>query len=380
MDSRLYILAGSFLFLVLSLVILIAAMARARKASSSPVEPAVAGPWPMLNPAPPSAVAAARGTFSEPTTGVAAVLNEPIRTGSWRPETPPSPPKAAARSDYWDSLVAEPDLLLREGAAVHPAPAQVPETTSPPTPVNERPVEEVAEEAPDVAPASGEAPALNADAAAVPEPQLSATPLVDTENVAVVVDRAQQDAEIDHLIEVLVEVPPEAPLAEAAIAELTPPTRPVRPSPPSAPTPPTVASAPQVTKPPAEMIAATEPPVAETSIQDSVPAAPPAAPRPAVVAKTARVTAAATVRPATPARADVPTARRAATQSERPRATVARTKSDDAPTHELVAPVEMWFGDDRVGVKPGSRTYDLFQKYATVLFDDLRRSRSSTLV
>jgi hypothetical protein len=40
----------------------------------------------------------------------------------------------------------------------------------------------------------------------------------------------------------------------------------------------------------------------------------------------------------------------------------------------------MWFGDDRVGVKPGSRTYDLFQKYASVMLDDLRRARGSTLV
>jgi hypothetical protein len=50
---------------------------------------------------------------------------------------------------------------------------------------------------------------------------------------------------------------------------------------------------------------------------------------------------------------------------------------DAAPDHELVAPVEMWFGDHRVGVKAGTRTYDLFQKYARVLFDDLERASTS---
>jgi hypothetical protein len=85
-------------------------------------------------------------------------------------------------------------------------------------------------------------------------------------------------------------------------------------------------------------------------------------------------------RKAGPPRQDVPSARRTPKPAERPRATVGGTRQDAAPKHELVAPVEMWFGDDRVGVKPGSRTYDLFQKYARVLFDDLQRSKSSTLV
>ncbi|MCL4554390.1 MAG: hypothetical protein M1565_04570, partial [Actinobacteria bacterium] len=40
-----------------------------------------------------------------------------------------------------------------------------------------------------------------------------------------------------------------------------------------------------------------------------------------------------------------------------------------------VAPVEMWFGEARVGVKEGSRTYSLLTGYAQTLFDDLKRSR-----
>jgi hypothetical protein len=47
------------------------------------------------------------------------------------------------------------------------------------------------------------------------------------------------------------------------------------------------------------------------------------------------------------------------------------------PEHVLVAPVEMWFGDHRVGVKAGSKTYDQFQRMAQVLFDDLKQSKAA---
>jgi hypothetical protein len=38
----------------------------------------------------------------------------------------------------------------------------------------------------------------------------------------------------------------------------------------------------------------------------------------------------------------------------------------------LAAPVEMWFGEHRVGVKAGSRTYEQFRRFADTLFDDLK--------
>lgn len=41
-----------------------------------------------------------------------------------------------------------------------------------------------------------------------------------------------------------------------------------------------------------------------------------------------------------------------------------------------VAPVEMWFGEARVGVKQGSRTYDLLVGYAQVIIDDFKRANS----
>jgi hypothetical protein len=39
---------------------------------------------------------------------------------------------------------------------------------------------------------------------------------------------------------------------------------------------------------------------------------------------------------------------------------------------DMVAPVEMWFGDYRVGVKSGSKTHAQFRKYADVLLRDLK--------
>jgi hypothetical protein len=43
---------------------------------------------------------------------------------------------------------------------------------------------------------------------------------------------------------------------------------------------------------------------------------------------------------------------------------------------EMVAPVEMWFGDYRVGVKSGSRTHAQFRKYADALLNDLKGERA----
>lgn len=45
---------------------------------------------------------------------------------------------------------------------------------------------------------------------------------------------------------------------------------------------------------------------------------------------------------------------------------------DSIPELAMAAPVEMWFGDHRVGVKHGTKTYDQFRRYADALFDDLR--------
>lgn len=41
----------------------------------------------------------------------------------------------------------------------------------------------------------------------------------------------------------------------------------------------------------------------------------------------------------------------------------------------LAAPVEMWFGESRIGVKAGTKTYAQFRKYADVLFGDLKAAK-----
>ena len=44
----------------------------------------------------------------------------------------------------------------------------------------------------------------------------------------------------------------------------------------------------------------------------------------------------------------------------------------DEGAYVLAAPVELWFGDSRVAVRPGSDTDARFQRFAKVLLDDLR--------
>lgn len=45
------------------------------------------------------------------------------------------------------------------------------------------------------------------------------------------------------------------------------------------------------------------------------------------------------------------------------------------PHLSMAAPIEMWFGDSRVGVKPGTATFDRFRKYADVLLADVKGTR-----
>jgi hypothetical protein len=45
------------------------------------------------------------------------------------------------------------------------------------------------------------------------------------------------------------------------------------------------------------------------------------------------------------------------------------------PYLSMAAPIEMWFGDSRVGVKPGTATFDRFRKYADVLLADVKGAR-----
>ena len=70
---------------------------------------------------------------------------------------------------------------------------------------------------------------------------------------------------------------------------------------------------------------------------------------------------------------------RPAPQPEPPPAPQPEPEPEPAPQPEPytpVAPVEMWFGEARVGVKQGSRTYDLLVGYAQVIIDDFKRANS----
>ncbi len=282
-------------------------------------------------------------------------------------------------------------------------------------PVSEKSAEEVAEEAPAVPTAGDEPPVVAAGPATAPEPAPPISPQVDTENVAVVVDRAQQDAEIDHLIEVLVEEPRRCLPRKWRSSSPHPLHTRRRPRRRPHPRHPPSCRPRSTSKPPAEQTAGAEPPAAEGPVPEhsasvtsragaeARPAAHPEPERASRLRGAGRARCSARPRDQAHARgrsrarpvqqplgqrssrrrlASLPRPQPArsvsheptcpprdarAAQPERPRATVASAKPDDVPAHELVAPVEMWFGDDRVGVKPGSRTYDLFQKYATVL-------------
>lgn len=57
-------------------------------------------------------------------------------------------------------------------------------------------------------------------------------------------------------------------------------------------------------------------------------------------------------------------------------ARVPREGVDTAGAYTMVAPVEMWFGEARVGVKAGTKTYAQFRKYADVLLGDLKGATS----
>ncbi len=50
----------------------------------------------------------------------------------------------------------------------------------------------------------------------------------------------------------------------------------------------------------------------------------------------------------------------------------------DVPEIELSSPVEMWFGEHRVGVKEGSATFDRLQRYADTLLKDLHESQEDS--
>jgi hypothetical protein len=146
-----------------------------------------------------------------------------------------------------------------------------------------------------------------------------------------------------------------------------------------------------------------EPPAATVA---AAPAPRPAAQAPALTPVPARERPAAVVRPQPepePAPSPAPRLGMPAERSARPRAHVRAplepgvvAGGDSIPRHAqpssfpphglraqappltMAAPVEMWFGEARVGVKAGTKTYQQFRKYADILLGDLKDTDASS--
>ena len=324
MDPRLYILAVTFLFLVVSLIYLVVTLARVRRDKQFAPPPPPVVEWPMLMPAPPELEAAARAerAFEEPTSGMAAVLSAPIRTGEWRPDADEGRlPRTSTAADYWDTLIEEESLLIR------PSP----------------PRGSVAEVWPHMPDRMTSVPAEEPALVAVPEPE----PLQAPEPAPVVVPEPLPAPEPAPVV-----VPEPLPAPEPAPVVVPEP----EPAPVVVPEPapvPVVVPEPVVEPVPLPMAQhhSTAEWIDELVAQLEGETAPEPEPLPAPEPE--------------PQLAPEP----------EPQPPV-RTHPD-VPEHELVAPVEMWFGDVRIGVKPGTKTYDRFQRIAQVLFDDLKKASSA---
>jgi len=307
-DIRLYILAGTLALVVISVITFMVAVRRARREFEPPGDLQPEASWPMLKPAPSHVIEAellsqADAKFAEPTSGVAAVLSAPLRTGEWQPpaeETPPAEPQA---EDYWDALIEEQSLLVR--------PRHRPSSRAP------RPA-------------------------------------------------ARDTAPADEITSLIRSLDPEAqPATEPAPPPATrQPVVPEVPEPGPGPcTEPAVSAAPEP-----EDIRRTEPTTLEApdsgaldSSQPDIPPPPEPMPEPSFTPRETDP-----IRPRTVVHSQG--------QADAAEAEEVGTRAAGGPVHRLVAPVEMWFGDARVGVRRGTRTYELFQRYADELFDEYHRA------
>lgn len=472
MDTRLIILAVTFALVVVSIVVLIIALVRVRRDDGLPYAPMPdVAEWPMLNPAPDDPVAQrlAEGPFAESSGGMAAVLSQPLRTGTWRPDSAgPMDVSAPASGDYWDSLVDEPGLLVRDiGGAAAPsvsapvasAPAPVASHTPPPSSDDPREPATIATSVPaaaiipEIAAATDDEPLDEARdrlwihnlvaELETPEPE-GVSPQVGESEAPAPLASTQAPAPVSEPVPEQVAAAPAGPVSEplpapepAPVAAPAPtPVVVFEPSPVVAPEPepiaipspepepiaipvpepePVAIPAPEpepvaIPAPEPEPVAipapASEPVLsAEEGMAEIMASFAPAAPRPrpATVVPAEPIAPAIEERPrasqpvrppesdrpvatATPSSAPleaVPAVEQAQAatavpgapaMAQRPRSRVRGFSAENVPEHELVAPVEMWFGDARVGVKPGSKTYDRFQRIAKVLFDDLKAS------
>ena len=388
MDPRLYMLAGTFALLVIAVTVALISMLRTVRAGRRATQGGPPAPPPEWTDLPP----ATERTFDPSLDGLhvevahdspSASLLTPLRTGVWRPPESPAPAHelhsvalnrriaehpAPRTEPVWASTV--PVVAPSEPAPVPSAVAAPPSTPVPAAQVVHAPVA-----APPSVPRV-DATSTPQSAPVLPRPSLAATPTVAAPSAASATPTTATPA-VDT-----------APVSEAeAFAQaatfplldpsVLPPGEAYTSEPPAATAPnarsaTAPAEAPSVTLEPPAPIAveqASGRPAAVTrdSAPDPLPepSAPPAAPslstRPRTVVRSA---GAGTPGRDTDAAPLAPLASPVTAKNGSPR--------ELAPEFVLAAPVEMWFGEHRVGVKAGTRTYDQFRRYAETLFEDLK--------
>lgn len=387
MDERLIVLAVTFLLLVVSLVVLVVTIARARRVRRE----AAAQAAPLWPTGPDAAERA--DTFAPATGGMAAVLSQPLRTGAWQPDAGRDDDLAtpAAPGDYWDALVEEPSLLVREDAApvADRAPEAVPQAVGEPDHPVAPAIEAAAASGPvDAGPAMSSSiddivagleaqisaePSVVVPAPVVPQAQVQPEPLSEPVASEPVTEPAVPSAPLPAPVIEQVTAPAAEPIPSDAVGDATesveladlmrefdvePTAAPVS-APAPAPAPVAVIPDASVDRPQATVPQRAVPPADDGRPRAEAPARPVAADRPTAVVRPVEST--------DPAAAPVDASARAAV--------LPSGRHEGVPEHILVAPVEMWFGDHRVGVKAGSRTYEQFQRIAKVLFDDLKASQ-----
>ncbi|PKQ29154.1 MAG: hypothetical protein CVT60_06815 [Actinobacteria bacterium HGW-Actinobacteria-10] len=397
MDPRLPILAGALAFLAFALLVLLITLVRARRAS-------------RLAAAERHQYDSVRGTgrdrelFSPATGGMAAVLSQPLRTGAWHPEETlaASGPGLPSSGDYWDNLINEPALLVREpsgniaasgrpsveteeiwlkelvadlDAEAAPAPPTVQEQPRPI--VTASPVYEFTPEAVVPEPAPTPAPVIVPEPDPVPEPIIVPEPAPTPAPEPIIAPEpapapapepiiAPEPAPMPEPEPIIAPEPEPAPAPEPIIAPEPAPTPAPLIVPPAAPVVPSTPTTPRPDRPRVNVPSQPVPPAQQERPRVGTPIREPEV-RPAVVVRGPEAASSDTA-------SEMPDASPKLPIAAAPAGSDARSK---IPEHVLVAPVEMWFGDHRVGVKAGSKTYDQFQRMAQVLFDDLKQSKAA---
>ncbi len=420
MEVRLAILAAALLFVFVALVAFLSAVVRsARKHEEfEPVQQP--GEWPALPPAPDRVIDASLEGLDLPMNpdSLSASLRAPLKVGNWEPAAEPAPA----------SRLGEVSLAERIGSFKPPEPASTtggsaaarsqPAPASPVTPP--APLEPPAQP-PVVAPAGGgevppsPTPSLRPPAPATLElesivPQVvHDTGLEAPQPVAVVPAPTFEWIPEPAPTPAVSREPIPAPAPEPTPGPAPEPPSAPAPEPPSAPAPepipapepepePMPAPAPRPIPSPAPAAVPAAPPLSIPAPVPSVapervsPAVPEPAPapevpktRPATVVRAAEPAAAPPVaqtssvspeprhvRPRAHVRVDLETPAGSSLASQRPPEALPLGLRAEYAEFTMVAPVEMWFGESRVGVKAGTKTYEKFRKYADVLLGDLK--------